>query len=109
MTLPIPRWTAALQTDLKKAGVPLKLMPGGEMNLYAGVEKTPEEDIVPLALGKYMLVDMWAETIPDFFEPAIQVFSAGGRYCLLRVFRNGRAGSPWGKTPAAAFLNPGVL
>src|SRR3982751_1179647 len=79
----VPRWVEALQGEFRDAGVPLKLIPGGEMNLYAGVEKTPEEDIVPLALGKYMLVDMWAEKIPDFFEPAIRWLQKMGLTVIL--------------------------
>jgi protein-tyrosine phosphatase len=79
----VPRWCESLQSEFRKAGVPLKLIPGGEMNLYAGVEKTPEEDVVPLALGKYMLVDMWAEKIPDFFEPAIRWLQGMGLTVIL--------------------------
>ena len=68
----VPRWCAALERELAAAGVDLKLLPGGELNLYLGVEKLPPEDLVPLALGKYMLVDLWAAELPPFFEPAIR-------------------------------------
>lgn len=68
----VPRWCAMLQAELDAAQIPLKLIPGGEVNLYLGVDRTPADDIVPLGLGRYVLVDMWAQTIPDFFEPAIR-------------------------------------
>lgn len=79
----VPRWCAALQKALDAAAVPLRLLPGGELNLYLGVEKTPHEDLVPLALGKYMLVDMWVAEIPPFFEPAIRWLQSMGLKVIL--------------------------
>ena len=79
----VPRWCAALQKELDAAAVPLRLLPGGELNLYLGVEKTPHEDLVPLALGKYMLVDMWVPEIPPFFEPAIRWLQSMGLTVIL--------------------------
>ena len=46
-------------------------MPGGELNLFVGVTKTPADEVVPLGLGKYVLVDMWAAELPDFFDETI--------------------------------------
>jgi protein-tyrosine phosphatase len=68
----VPRWCAALQSQYEKAAVPLKLLPGGELNLYLGVEKTPAEDLVPLGLGHYVLVDLWAAQLPPAFERWIE-------------------------------------
>jgi protein-tyrosine phosphatase len=79
----VPRWCKALEEQLVAAEVPLKLLPGGELNLFLGVEKTPEEEIIPLALGKYMLVDMWAEKIPDFFESAVRRLQGMGLTVIL--------------------------
>jgi protein-tyrosine phosphatase len=79
----VPRLCASLQTELDAAGVALKLLPGGEMNLYAGVDKIPTEDIVPLALGNYMLVDMWASEIQPFFEPTIKWIQSMGLTVIL--------------------------
>jgi len=79
----VPRLCAALQGKLREAGVPLKLIPGGELNLYLGVEKTPEEEIVPLGLGKYMLVDMWAAEVPEFFESAIRWLQGMGLTVIM--------------------------
>ena len=79
----VPRWCAALQSELTKADVPLVLLPGGEMNLYLGVEKTPAEEVVPLGLGRYMLVDMWAAEIPDFFESTIRWLQGMGLTVIM--------------------------
>src|SRR5688572_6811014 len=68
----VPNWCAMLQKELDNAGVALKLLPGAELNLFLGVEKTPPEDIVPLGLGEHVLVDLWAAELPPFFETAIQ-------------------------------------
>jgi protein-tyrosine phosphatase len=79
----VPRWCRTLEAQLAAAEIPLKLLPGGEMNLYAGVERTPAEEVVPLALGKYMLVDMWAEKVPEFFESAIRWIQGMGLTVIL--------------------------
>jgi protein-tyrosine phosphatase len=68
----VPRLVKALQTELDAAQVPLTLFPGGEMNLYLGVDKTPADEVVPLGMGTYMLVDMWFAELPPFFEGAVQ-------------------------------------
>src|SRR5437762_12155385 len=52
----VTRWCAMLQTELNDANVPLKLLPGGELNLFPGVARTPMEDIVPTGLGHSILV-----------------------------------------------------
>ena len=80
----VPRWVEALQAELDKAAVPLKLLPGGEMNLFLGVDKTPDEDIVTMGnAGKYMLVDMWAQALPDFFERTIEWLHGKGLQVIL--------------------------
>ena len=68
----VPRLVRMLQAELDAAQVPLTLLPGGEMNLYLGVDKTPAEEVVPLGLGTYMLVDMWFAELPPFFEGAVE-------------------------------------
>jgi protein-tyrosine phosphatase len=79
----VPRWCEALAMELAKAEVPLKLLPGGEMNLYLGVDKTPAEEVVPLGLGRYMLVDMWAAEIPEFFESAVRWLQGMGLTVIM--------------------------
>jgi protein-tyrosine phosphatase len=79
----IPRLVKMLQTELDAAQVPLTLMPGGEMNLYLGVDKTPAEEVVPLGLGKYMLVDMWFPELPEFFEGVVDWLAGMGLTVVL--------------------------
>jgi protein-tyrosine phosphatase len=79
----VPRLVASLQKELDAAQVPLTLLPGGEMNLYLGVEKTPAEEIVSLGLGSYMLVDMWSADIPPFFEPTVRWLQGMGLTVIL--------------------------
>ncbi|HUB25818.1 MAG TPA: CpsB/CapC family capsule biosynthesis tyrosine phosphatase [Tepidisphaeraceae bacterium] len=81
----VRQWTGALQQRLADAGVPLTLMPGGEINLYPGLIDTlgPERVATYNALGKYCLVDMWADKLPDFFEPTIRFFQAKGLTVIL--------------------------
>ena len=79
----VPRWCKKLRAEFATAEVPLTLLPGGEMNIYPGVETTPTDEVIPLALGTYMLVDMWAEKVPDFFEPAIRWLQSMGLTVIL--------------------------
>src|SRR5688572_15257784 len=79
----VPRWCALLQKEFERNGVALKLLPGGELNLYMGVTSTPAEDVVPLNLGRYQLVDMWASEIPPFFEEAIRWLQGMGLTVIL--------------------------
>jgi protein-tyrosine phosphatase len=79
----VPRWCKALQAELARAGVPLELLPGGEMNIYLGVDKTPADEVVSLGLGKYMLVDMWAPEIPPHFEQAVRWLQGMGLTVIL--------------------------
>src|SRR4029077_3996210 len=52
----VPVWCSVLQKELDAAGVALKVLPGGELNLFVGVTKTPADEVVPLGLGEYVLV-----------------------------------------------------
>ena len=79
----VPRWCNLLEAEYERNKVALKLLPGGELNLYLGVTRTPIEDLVPLNLGKYQLVDMWAAEIPAFFEESIQWLQSLGLTVIL--------------------------
>jgi len=69
----VVRWTNALQEELRVAGIPITLIPGGELNLNPGVLGMSPEQVIPLALdSKYILTDIWCERLPDFFEPAVR-------------------------------------
>src|SRR5205085_11164453 len=80
----VPRWTRELQEVFDHAEVPLKVLPGGEMNLHPAVTATPADQIVTMALGKkYMLVDMWSEVLPPWFEPAVRWLQEMGLTVIL--------------------------
>ena len=76
-------WVSQLQKALDDAGVALKLLPGGELNLYLGVTQLPDEEVVPLGLGKFVLVDMWAAELPAFFDETIDWLQGLGLTVIL--------------------------
>lgn len=68
----VPQWTAALQREYDNAGVALRLLPGGEMNLHPKMTGAKPEYLVTYGLaGRYALVDLWCERCPEFFEEAV--------------------------------------
>jgi protein-tyrosine phosphatase len=81
----IPGWTQRLQEELDRAGVPLKLLPGGEINLRPDlIDTTRPEELVTYAMaGKYVLFDMWADRLPPHFKPAIRWLQSLGLTVIL--------------------------
>jgi protein-tyrosine phosphatase len=80
----VPRKTRELQEALVVAGVPLRLLPGSELNLHPKVMETPATQIIPFALaGRFILVDMWADQLPDWFSPTIQWLKGMGLTVIL--------------------------
>lgn len=76
--------TQRLQMELIRAEIPLRVLPGGEINLIAGIADTPVDQIVSYGLiGKFVLVDLWAERIPEHFEPSVQGFQSLGCTVIL--------------------------
>ncbi|HEX8524277.1 MAG TPA: CpsB/CapC family capsule biosynthesis tyrosine phosphatase [Tepidisphaeraceae bacterium] len=69
----VAHWTTQLQQELYYGQVPLTLLPGGELNLHPAVMTNTADYIVPYALAnKYILCDIWCDSLPTFFEPAIR-------------------------------------
>jgi protein-tyrosine phosphatase len=69
----VRQWTVELQSALDAAGVKLRVVPGSELNLNKDVISMPAERIISAALaGKYILVDMWADQLPAWFESVIR-------------------------------------
>ncbi|HMB94535.1 MAG TPA: CpsB/CapC family capsule biosynthesis tyrosine phosphatase, partial [Tepidisphaeraceae bacterium] len=65
--------THDLQSALDGVGIPLQVVPGSELNLNQYVMREPADRIISAALaGKYILVDMWADRLPEWFEPTIR-------------------------------------
>jgi protein-tyrosine phosphatase len=80
----ITRRTAELQGELDRQRIPLRLLPGGELNLRADVTSIPRQDIVTFAnAGRHLLIDMWADRIPPHVEPAIRWFQSLGLTVIL--------------------------
>jgi protein-tyrosine phosphatase len=78
----IRRRTLALQQELTRAAIPLKLIPGGEINLlweWPGLREKDLADIVSYGLrGGVLLFDFWADALPDFLGPATEYLQAKG-------------------------------
>ncbi len=73
-----PRVTA-LQWELDKAKIPLKVMPGGEMHIDANFTKIPHADLVTYNnAGKYALFDFWTAEMPPYFDDCIHHMRAAG-------------------------------
>ena len=69
----IPMLTQQLQNSLNHEGIPLQLYPGGELNLHAKVTEMKDNELIPMAVAdQYILADMWAEKIPDWFDATIK-------------------------------------
>ncbi len=80
----IAKWVADLQGELDSVNVPLKLIPGAEHNFQPKLTQEPLERIISAGLaGKYVLADMWADRIPDFFEPCVKWLQSMGLQVIL--------------------------
>jgi protein-tyrosine phosphatase len=80
----IPKFVERLQRALDDAGVPLKLMPGGEINIRPDLPRTDIEELVSYGMkGKFALVDLWAETLPDMFFETVKWMQGSGITVVL--------------------------
>ena len=73
----IPGRVNDLQHALDAAGVPLKLLPGGELHLSPDFVSTPADEIVTYnLLGKYAIFDFWTDRLPAYFDPCVRHIQA---------------------------------
>lgn len=80
----IPRYVADLQRVLDEAGIGLRLMPGGEINLREDTLRTAPEALVSFNMaGRHVLIDLWADKIPEFFVPNIRWLQSRGATVIL--------------------------
>ncbi len=80
----VVRWTQALQTALQSASIALKLHPGSELNLHPKVMQTEPHRIISMAAAdKFILVDMWADKLPEWFIPTIRWLQQLGLTVIL--------------------------
>lgn len=81
----VPGLVSDLQAKFDEESVPLRLMPGGEINLtstYASL--TAPRDVVTYGMnGKYALFDIWVDKLPVHFEPAVKWFQSLGIQPIL--------------------------
>src|SRR5258706_7651487 len=69
----IARWTEELQAALDAAAIPLLLTPGAEISLRPGLSRIAPEEVISYGLArKYVLIDLWADELPGFFEPEVK-------------------------------------
>src|SRR3954470_18072872 len=80
----IPKLTAELQLLLDAAGVPLRLIPGGELNLRPDLRSVDPERIVTYGMaGQFCLFDLWAEELPEYFVPSVRWLQSLGLKVIL--------------------------
>jgi protein-tyrosine phosphatase len=80
----VSRRTDALQQALDDASIPLTLLPGGEINLRPDTTDTAPHDLITYALRhKHVLIDLWAEKLPPFFDPAVRWLQSLGLTVIL--------------------------
>ena len=84
-TIPnIAAHTRNLQAELDRAQIPLRLIPGGEINLRPDLPSTVADALVTYAsIRKFVLVDMWADEIPAFFAPTVKWLQSLGTTVVL--------------------------
>lgn len=80
----IERRVGRLQDAFDENGVSLKLFWGGELNMTADTPNLKKEEIVTYG-GRFshVLIDLWAERLPGFFEPAVKRLQSFGLKVIL--------------------------
>lgn len=72
----VRRWTRELQHAVEEAGLPLRLYPGGEINIQATLPAIlgwQKEDVPTYGEGgQYVLVDFWCDRLPGEFEAGVR-------------------------------------
>jgi protein-tyrosine phosphatase len=80
----VRKWTAELQNALDSWQIPLKLLPGGEINLRPDTSEDNPAEIVSYGMArKYALIDLWADVLPAFFEPQLKWLQSLGMTVIL--------------------------
>jgi protein-tyrosine phosphatase len=80
----IPGLVGRLQGAFDRAGVALRLLPGGEMNFRPNFCETPAGEVVTYGMrGKYALVDLWADRLPGHFEGCVRWLQSLGVTVIL--------------------------
>src|SRR5947207_2971318 len=65
--------TEELQKEFDRAGVGLKLLPGGELHLRPEMVNWTREQIPTFGMkGNYCFFDLWVDKLPTFFWPVVE-------------------------------------
>lgn len=73
-----------LQQALDRNDIPLTLLPGGELNMTAATPLLSKSEVVSYgSAGRYALIDLWADVLPPFFEPAVRHLQSQGLRVIL--------------------------
>jgi protein-tyrosine phosphatase len=80
----IPVLTAALQAELDRHQIPLKLFPGGENNIQPDLFRTVPDQVVTFGMNrKFVLIDFWADKLPEFFTTNVKWLQSLGLTVIL--------------------------
>jgi len=80
----IPRRVAEFQAVLDAAKIPLKLIPGGEMNFRVDLQKLRPADVVTVGMQRrFVLIDIWVDRLPAWFQPAVEWLKSLGLEVIL--------------------------
>lgn len=77
-------WTKRLQEALDKAGVPLRLIAGGEHNLHPRIMRQERRSLATYGgKGRYFLMDLWTNELPRWFDDAVRWVQSQGLTVIL--------------------------
>jgi protein-tyrosine phosphatase len=81
----IPADVSRLQEPLDQQAINLRLIPGGEINLRPDYATTtsPQRVATYAMGGKFALIDMWHEKIPEYVGPSIRWLQSFGLTVIL--------------------------
>jgi protein-tyrosine phosphatase len=75
---------AALQKEMDEAGINLKLIPGGELNMGPHLLNVDLAGEPTFGMkDKHVLIDLWCDRLPDYFDEIIHGFQQLGRTVIL--------------------------
>jgi protein-tyrosine phosphatase len=76
--------TGQLQRFLDEAAVGLRVLSGGELSLRPELADWPRERFPTYACaGRFLLFDLWADILPEWFEPAIRHIQSLGITAII--------------------------
>ncbi|HET6246881.1 MAG TPA: CpsB/CapC family capsule biosynthesis tyrosine phosphatase [Tepidisphaeraceae bacterium] len=80
----IPGGVADLQRAMDDNHIPLTLIPGGELNMTDATARLARDEIVTYGMRQtHVLIDLWAESLPAFFEKSVRHLQSFGLTVIL--------------------------